>query len=374
MKILIATGIYPPDIGGPATYTKTIAHAFADKGHDVVVVTYGNVRQDNSTFSLVAVSRTLPKGLRHILYFLKILRHGASSDIIFAQDPVSAGFPAALAAMILRKRFIIKIVGDYAWEQARLRYGVSDLLDDFLKKRYGWRVEFLRKVERWTASRAHHVIVPSKYLENIVKTWGIEVDVRVIPNSVERFELPDRETARRKLGFTNTVILSVGRLVPWKGFEFLISLVPELRKKHDISLVILGDGPLKGLLDRIKPSQFVLLPGAVSTPILREYLAASDIFALDTTYEGFSHQLIEALHAGLPIITTDAGGNKEIIEDGTNGLLISANDRTMWLEAFDKLLSDSYLREKFKMSGAKILNEYSSESMAAKTLHILQSK
>ncbi|MBI2052708.1 MAG: glycosyltransferase family 4 protein, partial [Candidatus Ryanbacteria bacterium] len=372
MKILIATGIYPPDIGGPATYVKTIAHAFADRGHDVVVVTYGNARQDNSTFSIFTVSRALPKGLRHILYFLKILQRGIRSDVIFAQDPVSAGFPAALAAMILRKRFIIKIVGDYAWEQARLRYGVSDLLGDFLKKKYGWRVEFLRKVERWTASRAYRVIVPSKYLENIVKTWGIDVNVRVIPNSVETFKLPDRQTARRKLGFTNTVILSVGRLVPWKGFEFLISLVPDLRKKHDISLVILGDGPLKGLLERIKPPEFVALPGAVSSDVLREYLAASDIFALNTAYEGFSHQLVEVLSVGLPVITTDAGGNKEIIEDGINGLLVPANDRAGWLEAFDRLLNDEDLRQKFKAEGIKTVRGYSSESMVAKTLHILQ--
>ena len=139
MRLLIATGIYPPDIGGPATYTKMIAEAFAQSGHSVRVITYSSADQKESQFLLIRVSRKIPKGLCHILYFFKILWHGTKSDIIFAQDTVSAGLPAALAAKLLKKKFVLKIVGDYAWEQARLRFGVQDALDDFLKKDYNWR-------------------------------------------------------------------------------------------------------------------------------------------------------------------------------------------------------------------------------------------
>src|SRR3989344_3451656 len=96
-KILIATGIYPPDIGGPATYSKLLADELSKHNFNVSVLSFGEVRK-------------LPKVLRHIIYFFKVWRRGKKADIIFAQDPVSVGLPAVLAAEILTplKSFKIK--------------------------------------------------------------------------------------------------------------------------------------------------------------------------------------------------------------------------------------------------------------------------
>src|SRR3989344_4399689 len=94
-------------------------------------------------FQIQSVSRKLPKGIRHLAYFWQVLKQGLHTDIIYAQDAVSAGFPAALAALLLRKPFFLKIVGDHAWEQGQQRFGVVDTLDEFLAKRYGARVGFL---------------------------------------------------------------------------------------------------------------------------------------------------------------------------------------------------------------------------------------
>ncbi len=81
MKILIATGIYPPDIGGPATYSKLLKDELPGRGIDVQVLSFGQVRH-------------LPKIIRHFSYLLKILKLGRGVDVIYAQDPVSVGFPA----------------------------------------------------------------------------------------------------------------------------------------------------------------------------------------------------------------------------------------------------------------------------------------
>ena len=108
MKILITTGIYPPDIGGPATYSKILIDELPKHNINALVLGFGEVRR-------------LPKIIRHFLYFLKILKKGWKADIIFAQDPVSVGLPAALAAKILGKKFVLKIVGDYAWEQFQIK-------------------------------------------------------------------------------------------------------------------------------------------------------------------------------------------------------------------------------------------------------------
>jgi len=74
MKILIATGIYPPDIGGPATYSKLLKDELPDRGIDVKVLSFGEVRH-------------LPKIIRHFSYFLKVLKLGKGANVIYAQDP-----------------------------------------------------------------------------------------------------------------------------------------------------------------------------------------------------------------------------------------------------------------------------------------------
>src|SRR3989338_9957691 len=94
-NILICTGIYPPDIGGPATYSKLLFDELPKRGVGVDVLSFGQVRH-------------LPKIIRHIIYFFKALKIGKRADIIFAQDPVSVGLPAMLAAKILRKKIYIE--------------------------------------------------------------------------------------------------------------------------------------------------------------------------------------------------------------------------------------------------------------------------
>ena len=72
---------------------------------------------------------------------------------MYALDPVSVGLPASLAALVLGKKFILRVAGDYAWEQGRQRFGVTDELDEFQLKKYGWRVERLRSYSVCRAPR-----------------------------------------------------------------------------------------------------------------------------------------------------------------------------------------------------------------------------
>ena len=121
MKVLITTGIYPPDIGGPAIYSKLLFDELPKRGFEVEVLVFKDVLK-------------WPYIIRHIIYFLKILKKGRKVDIIFAQDPLGSGMPAAFAAKILRKKFILKIVGDRAWETGVQSFGLKIMLDEFSKK------------------------------------------------------------------------------------------------------------------------------------------------------------------------------------------------------------------------------------------------
>ncbi|OGZ56529.1 MAG: hypothetical protein A3H64_00935 [Candidatus Ryanbacteria bacterium RIFCSPLOWO2_02_FULL_45_11c] len=415
MKLLIATGMFPPDVGGPATYSQTIAEEFSKRGHNITIVTYGDniisnfpsldssrvgrggqfpiSKQVSSSsprssesgagkFQIQSVSRKLPKGIRHLAYFWQVLKQGLHTDIIYAQDAVSAGFPAALAALLLRKPFFLKIVGDHAWEQGQQRFGVVDTLDEFLAKRYGARVGFLRMVEKFTARRAKRIIVPSAYLKSVVERWGISVEhIAIIANAVLLPKtIPAKEEARRALGLDGFLLVTAGRLVPWKGFSMLVELIPKLVEViPKAKLVIVGDGPERQQLElRIRSASWrnesrdiVLLTGSVSKDKLAVYLAAADIFLLNTGYEGFSHQLIEAMSMGIPVVTTNAGGNKEVVRDGENALVAEYNNLESWKEKILRLYEDQELRRVLSQSNKDITQRYSVENMIQKIENLL---
>ncbi|MCK5320497.1 glycosyltransferase, partial [Candidatus Parcubacteria bacterium] len=115
-KILAATGIFPPDIGGPATYVNTLLGELPKQGFEVKVVTYANKNQEfENNFSndkVFRVSRNQNIFLRYFKYFLEIWKLMSWADLVYIQDPISSGIPASLACCLRGKKYYLKIVGD----------------------------------------------------------------------------------------------------------------------------------------------------------------------------------------------------------------------------------------------------------------------
>jgi len=381
MRILIASGIYPPDIGGPATYAKVIANALIEKGHKVKVISYGEKSlQENSKFQIVRISRKWPKGIRYIIYFLKLFFLSRNTDLIFALNPVSVGFLVRIAAWILRKKYVVRIVGDNAWEKARVIRKTNLSINDFQKaKKPGLTIKILSRLQAKTCQKAKMVIVPSNFLAEIVSGWNVDRHkIKVVYNGVD-FKPPDisKEEAREKIKISGDIVLSVGRLVPWKGFEALINIVPELlRINPSFRLIIVGDGPeekrLKRLVKKLGLESKVYLVGRKTKDELRNYYAAADLFTLNTGYEGFSHIILEAMAIGSPIITTNVCGNPEIVKDSYNGLLVEYNNKKQLKEAILKLWKDKELREKLTVNAKKSIEKFTKEKMVRETLKILE--
>lgn len=365
MKVLIATGIYPPSVGGTATYTKILYDNLPSHDVEVVVASFDNLR-------------SLPMGVRHLLYFIKLLIDGIGKDVIYAQDSVSVGFPAMWAAKILKKKFILKVVGDYAWEQGVQKFGVQESMDDFVKdlREYHPQVLRIKKIQKKVAERADKIIVPSRYLKKIVAQWGIsENKINVVFNAVDKVgELPDNiGNLRDEVGFVGPTIITAGRLVSWKGFETLITVVEELRDEFKyIKLLIIGGGPEKQKLEEIivKKQLFknVHLTGVMDKQNLFKHTVAADLFVLNSGYEGFSHQLLEVLAIGTPVVTTRAGGNPELITDSENGLLVNYDDKEELKEAIRKVLDDKMLAGKLSQNGKETIKQYSVEKMVMDTV------
>lgn len=313
MRLLIATGLYPPDIGGPATHTKMLEEYLPKHNWNVDVVTFGSVRR-------------FPKFFRHILFFFLCLKKGKSADVILAQDAGSTGFPAMCAAKILRKPFVVRMSGDYAWEQSVQRFGVTDTIDMFQKKKYGFRTEFFRSVRTFVSRRANVVVTPSNYFKSIVEGWGIPSErVITIYNGIA-LDIAPLYPAEVPPGH---IIVSAGRLVSWKGFDTLIQVVSELGEEWH--LVLLGDGPEYESLQRCASENGVVerihFEGRVTREQMFGWCKSANVFVLNTSFESFSFQIVEAMSAGVPVVTTHIGSLPELITDGVEGRLVAPDDR-----------------------------------------------
>lgn len=350
-KILITTGIYPPDIGGPATYAKLLADHW---GQDAIVLTF------------TPFLRALPLPLRHIVFAWRVWRASRRSDLIYALSPLGTGVVSAL----MGKPLVVRVVGDRAWEDAVNAGKTRLLLDEFSKlKNRGLK----HKLQVWVCRKAKAVIVPSQYLAGIVAGWGIDpAKIKLVHNAVE----PIAPSPRFNLGVQGTVLLSVGRLVPWKGFRMLIKLMPKfLEINQFFRLVIVGDGPdlpiLRAMVRNLHLENKVYLIGKKSPSEVAGYLAKSELFILNTGYEGFSHQLLEAMAADVPIITTAAGGNPELIRQGENGFMVKYNDEFNLIEAVRTLWQSPELREKFIANGHTTAVRFTPERMLQETKKVI---
>jgi glycosyltransferase involved in cell wall biosynthesis len=365
MRVLVATGLYPPEIGGPATYTVELEKGLPGHGIEVAVVPYSKVRK-------------YWKVVRHIAYFFILISKGRSAQIIYAQDPVSVGLPAALAAFVLGKKFLLKVVGDYAWEQATQRAGFTGTLEEFQTAKLSLFPKILRFIERWVARRAVRVVVPSKYLRGIVSRWQVaEGRMTVVYNGVAIPEIGLKQVIRGLLRFQGRLVVSVGRLVPWKGFDALIRVHARMcATLPDLRLMIVGNGPDRQKLEALAISlgvhESVVFTGALERDILLRYIRAADVFVLNTSYEGFSHLLLEVSLVGAPIVTTPIGGNPELIEGGVNGLLVKPNDEHALEEKITALLTDTALRAKLSTNAKRKAEKFSVSRMVSETASVIR--
>ena len=131
MRILIASGIYPPDIGGPAQYARNLYETWKKQGHQVKVAAY-------------RWERIAPPLIRHFLYLTKVMRKGWNADLIFVLDTWSAAVPTMVACMLMGKKYVIRTGGDFLWETYVERTGDLVLFRDF----YATRMAKLSRKER----------------------------------------------------------------------------------------------------------------------------------------------------------------------------------------------------------------------------------
>ena len=378
MNVLMITGIFPPDIGGPASYVPAIAASLVQRGHKVTVITLSDatIHSDSAyPFTVIRILRSMLRPVRVLGTVASIIRQGKQADLLFVNG---LALEAVAANLLLRKPLVQKIVGDLAWERACSKGIIKDDIEAFQRKRYGLKIELLKKLRSFWVNKSDSIITPSGYLKKIVNCWGVpEEKITVIYNAVDAAHLTTDTTQVSHLFPTQDpakkTIVSAGRLVPWKGFASLISVMEQLPEAH---LHIIGEGPerlcLEALIREKNLQGRVQLLGNLSRRELFAALEHADLFVLNSTYEGLPHIVLEALKAQVPVIATNSGGTGELIQHGQNGLLIPAAEEQALCDAIKLLLEDAERCAMLVKNGTESLEKFTWTTLVDQTEKLLE--
>ena len=370
MRVLIITGIFPPDIGGPATYVPKVATYLAERGHPVHVITLsdspGSTTDVTYAFQLTRIPRALPLLARAWLTCRAILHAARQADCIFVNGLYTH---AAIVLSLLRRRYVAKIVGDPAWERSVGREVFSGDIESFQSAPLTLSGRIFRWMRTQAIQRAETVIVPSEYLKRLVTCWGVKPErIIVIRNGT-------RLSARAK-GSPGTLqppfsLITVARLVPWKGMSEIVQCMAQL---PDCRLAIVGDGPqrreLEAQVDALELRERVNFWGKVSASKVVELFSQAHLFLLNSSYEGLPHIVLEAAAAGVPALVKDRGGSSEAILNAQTGFLYDNLTPPVIQETLERIQQPKF-GEAFFRSTKELLASFDESRMLERTAEIL---
>lgn len=360
MKILITSAIWPPEIGGPATYAEELVQRLKSQ-HDISVAVFADNPQKIDGVKITPVRKKSPLLIRQVKFLKTIISLAKKTDLIYAQNAMAVGVPSLIASRISHKPLIIKFVGDNAWESAFRDGKTKKLLEDFLQKPDAGIKNRLRQwFQKQTLNKADKIIVPSNYLGKVISKY-YKIDPNKIVTIYNASESNNNDL-NEKVAPDPDQIITVGRLVPWKGIDGIIKAIKIIKQtRPEIKLVIAGDGPemnnLKKLTEELSLGESVKFLGNVSKKEIMRWYKRSFIFILNSSYEGLPHTVLDSFTTGTPVIATNILGTNEAVYNESTGLTVPLNDPQALASAVNRLLADSELRSQLIVNARQLLKE-----------------
>ncbi len=362
MRVLIVSGIWPPDVGGPASHAPDVAEFLRGRGHEVEVVTTSDAPPDTRPYPVRAVPRRHRVGVRHFRGAALIRHRAREVDVVYTTGMFGR---SAVGSAMARKPYVVKLTADPAFERSRRRGLVEGDVDEFQRRRAGAGVALLRFARDVELRHAAHVFTPSAYLRELALRWGVAADrVSVLPNPAPVLPpgLPARDELRRTLGLNGATLAFAGRLTAQKSLGRALEAVAGA---DGVQLVIAGEGPDRKQLEEraaeLGIAQRVRFLGAQPREQIVELFRAADAAILSSSWENFPHMVVEALAAGTPVLAMSVGGVAEVVRDGENGLLVPAGDTAALGEAVRRYFGDESLRERLRGAAAGSVARYAPE-------------
>jgi glycosyltransferase involved in cell wall biosynthesis len=372
VRVLVVSGIWPPDVGGPASHAPDVAAFLRSRGHEVEAVITAPAAPAAEEYPVHWVARSLPKGVVHVRTGLEVARRASAADVVYTTGMFGR---SALGAALARRPYVVKLTADPAFERARRRGLVSGNVDEFQLRDGDAAVRVLRIARDVELTHAAHVFTPSSYLRDLAVGWGVEPErVSVLPNPAPPLPaLPSRDELRRSFGFNGRTLAFAGRLTAQKSLRVALAALAAV---DGVNLAIAGEGDERpaieadvvelGLGDRVR------LLGAQPRKRVLELFAAADASILSSSWENFPHTVVEALAVGAPVLATATGGVGEVVHDGENGLLVPPGDSVALAAAIRRFFDDDELRERLRARAAPSVASYAPERVFAQLEDVLR--
>lgn len=304
MKVLLATGIYAPSIGGPATYVRELASLLHENGHDVSVVTYGTA-EDNANWPVYSVRKWGGPILRWLRYARALKKLGKDADIVYAFSSVSCGVPLFFSRLKKPKK-VLRLGGDFFWERVTDRGYRGGL--------YEWYMShpILVRLMQLILSQFDSIVFSTRYQQRMYEEFYREIPSSiVIENALPKM----KQHAHEK--HDPFRLLFMGRFVSFKNLH---SLLQALVKLPGVRLTLIGSGPLeKSLRAKSKElliDQRVTFLEAVQREEKEDILKDYDMLVLPSLTEISPNMALEARSSGLPVLLTQETGLSPSLTQG----------------------------------------------------------
>lgn len=278
--ILIATGLYPPDVGGPSYYAKNLKESFDSLGFKTKICVYG-------------LEKKIPIGLRHFYYFFRVLLMMPGVDYLVALDTFSVGLPVVSVAKILKKRVIIRTGGDFLWETYVNRTKEFITLSSFYAQAKAFRLKekLIFNLTKWTLKNSWRIVFSTDWQRQIWRVaYGLDLaQTTIIENS---FEIKTGAIVNKNDGAKK--FLWAGREIFLKNLNLLkTSFMQAQKQKSDLKLELVSGLPQAALFDKIKEVDALVVPSLseISPNLILEGLSWGKPFIL-TKENGLAQRFV----------------------------------------------------------------------------------
>jgi glycosyltransferase involved in cell wall biosynthesis len=361
VKVLIVSGIWPPDVGGPASHAPEVAGWLREQGHEVEVVVTADGAPAPEAYPVRWVSRSLPPGVRHAAATRLVAARARHADVVYSTGMFGR---SSLGALLARTPLVLKLTADPAFERARRRGLVAGEVGDFQAGGGGPLGKVLRAARDRAVARAAHIVCPSGFMRDLVVSWGVPAErVTLLPNAAPRMT-----EARTFDPGPHPVLAFAGRLTAQKDLGVALAALREL---DGVRLLIAGDGPERARLEAAAGERVEFL-GPLPRAEVLGLLRAADAAILTSAWENFPHGVVEALAVGTPVIATRTGGVAEVVVDGENGLLVEPGDAVAFADAVRRYLADDDLRARLRAAAVSSVAAYAPDAVYRRLESILE--
>lgn len=383
LKILIINYEHPPLGGGGGVCTQTVGKALAAKGHQVHILTSGmKGLQNESDEDGVKVFRVPVFGRKDLAtasnlsmftFPLTSIPKGISLCRKNKYDVINTHFyaPSGPTGMVLSLLFsipnVLYIHGADVYDPTRLNKTPAGkgILSFLLRLSAKIQSRFAKKI----------ACQSSNTKENIITYIAPKKDITVIPLPFAKPVHP--KSSKKSLGLDpkKYYILSAGRVVKRKGYDYLIKALAHLPER--IHALIMGDGPelenLRHLATELRLTERVHFLGFVQSDEDKyKYYASADAYVLSSLHEGMGIVVQEAMEFGLPIVATNHGGQVDLVSENINGLLVPPQDSPALAEAILTVYRSKPLARKFSKNNLEIIKKYYAPQIADEYLRVFK--